>query len=1316
MNALTDILSHQVVYKLGWTLLHLLWEAGVVALLLATVLRLLRKSSANLRYVVACSALAVVVILPVVTIRLVPAPPSYALLEAESASLLPPMAEAMKIVPVNLEAVEPFPAIGLKQRVVNLLEPTLPYIVAGWVLGVFTLSLWHFGGWTHLQRLRRRLTKQADASLLAKLGALVEKLGITRPVRLLESALVQIPTVVGWLRPVILLPATALSGLTSEQIEALLAHELAHIRRGDYLINMLQTVVEILGFYHPAVWWISNKIRLERENCCDDLAVNVCGDKMRYARALAEMERIRSSQPEFALAANGGNLFTRICRLIGKGSAPKPRFNWAAALIAAILILALAIPTTLAISRRRSSGTDDNIAASRAPDANNIPPAPPVLVTDANETRVQTLFEFKIFQVAKDSKLIKDADNGNVFVRCDKAFADELETLSKESKDAKVLTAPRVITLEGEEAVMFVGNDMPYTAGYTEQPGKGHKPIMKTVHGGYKIRVKAEFVDNTNVRTDFIFTQTDPTFTTHKVARGQEIQIPLVKTTECSAVVTTGDGATIFIGGLQDAEKPNQTIIIQLTPHIIRAGQTTPADDLPLNKGTKEEISFTVAPQVVTSIRVDTLDAQAFPSSRPEPVRVVEELIAMVKGQAPHSFELLNTQVAVAEQLKDLRTVLAEQPVEIESVLADDKEALVTTTTIKDDRNRDGQLLFHLTKQQDKWLIDDIDFETPDTLEEELARFQKRSEASKSSRRRPEPARVVEELIAMVKGQAPHSFELLNTQVAVAKLKDLRTVLAEQPVEIKPVLADDKEALVTSTTVKDDRNREGQLLFHLTKQQNKWIIDDIDFETPDTLKEELDQFEARRGVGIRYKLVQSSTDLTSGKDALAWELALARDQELDSKREVARYEVQLSRFAKAETAPGSVGRTGVADKETERIKKDIADARFEAVSLSEEVARLEEMLKQPGEPSAATVAVPLASQLSEAVRAEAAARKEIADVESLLLNAKDWLKKGPDSPKAQYEVEFAKEELAIAKTRQTLWADQVDRLRARLNPDEDRNPPRPHPGEEQAAESASATSPETSVSRTFILRHMLASEMADDLRQILLGRFGMEARPAPDNMELTVTAPPDVLNRVSTFVAVADWPNRIARAANLYYPREGVELASRSFFYACSIEDTEGVALMLSPGLLAELNGTSLTAHGVLGEEKDAELVRQLRGNWPGKEAAVQKVIQAWNRFPLRRLRAEPGVAIGFGLRYFATAAFEGAPEERTQLSFIPDRTGGKNGPLMIDTLPPWLPASPEREPTRTKPTPGTVLPTTDSNSISSVFLDNAAPSGASIV
>src|SRR4030042_946381 len=105
---------------------------------------------------------------------------------------------------------------------------------------------------------------------------------------------------------------------------------------------MPQTGVQILGFYHPAVWWLSHKIRDERENCCDDLAVTVCRDRVSYARALAQMESIRSSGPELALAANAGNLFARIRRLIGKGTRPNRRLSWAAVLLCAALVIALA--------------------------------------------------------------------------------------------------------------------------------------------------------------------------------------------------------------------------------------------------------------------------------------------------------------------------------------------------------------------------------------------------------------------------------------------------------------------------------------------------------------------------------------------------------------------------------------------------------------------------------------------------------------------------------------------------------------------------------------------------------------------------------------------------------------------------------------------------------------------------------------------------------------------------------------------------------------------------------------------------------------
>jgi GWxTD domain-containing protein len=152
-------------------------------------------------------------------------------------------------------------------------------------------------------------------------------------VRLLESGLAEVPSVIGHFRPLILMPIGVLAGLLPTQIESILLHELAHIQRHDYLINTLQRYVEGLLFYHPAVWWISAVIRTEREHCCDDLAVSISGDPHEYAIALAALEQ--NHFPTAALAATGGNLVKRIHRLLY----PKTRGAWAPFLAVMILVL-----------------------------------------------------------------------------------------------------------------------------------------------------------------------------------------------------------------------------------------------------------------------------------------------------------------------------------------------------------------------------------------------------------------------------------------------------------------------------------------------------------------------------------------------------------------------------------------------------------------------------------------------------------------------------------------------------------------------------------------------------------------------------------------------------------------------------------------------------------------------------------------------------------------------------------------------------------------------------------------------------------------
>jgi beta-lactamase regulating signal transducer with metallopeptidase domain len=190
-------------------------------------------------------------------------------------------------------------------------------------------------------------------------------MALERVVQVFESTAIAVPMMVGWLKPVVLLPAAALSGLTSDQIEALLAHELAHVRRHDYLVNLLQAAVETLLFYHPAVWWVSRHVRQEREHCCDDLAIAVCGDRAAYAAALADLAAMTT--PRFALAASDGSLLARVKRILGppadRHSAP---VGWTPALLVALLGAAL-VPLLAHGERNAALATDTSAVGVQTP-------------------------------------------------------------------------------------------------------------------------------------------------------------------------------------------------------------------------------------------------------------------------------------------------------------------------------------------------------------------------------------------------------------------------------------------------------------------------------------------------------------------------------------------------------------------------------------------------------------------------------------------------------------------------------------------------------------------------------------------------------------------------------------------------------------------------------------------------------------------------------------------------------------------------------------------------------------------------------------
>ena len=209
-----------------------------------------------------------------------------------------------------------------------------------WLVGVVALSLRLVTGWYLAGRLRQRGTRPVSVLWRRRVHGLASRLRVTRPVRVVESTVVRVPAVIGWFRPVLLLPASAIAGLTTVQLEAIVVHELAHIRRHDYLVNGLQAVIETVLFYHPAVWWLSGRIREEREHCCDDVAVAVCGDPVAYSRALADLDQLCPDAGALVVAANGGSLVRRIQRLI---STPLPPSRGVlAALVFCGLVIAVA--------------------------------------------------------------------------------------------------------------------------------------------------------------------------------------------------------------------------------------------------------------------------------------------------------------------------------------------------------------------------------------------------------------------------------------------------------------------------------------------------------------------------------------------------------------------------------------------------------------------------------------------------------------------------------------------------------------------------------------------------------------------------------------------------------------------------------------------------------------------------------------------------------------------------------------------------------------------------------------------------------------
>lgn len=327
MNFILNLFPIEVLQAIGWTLLHSLWQAVLLALLLATVLTFWKKKASNIRYAATVSTLIVLIITVLATFII-----SYE--PAMETSALSLLASNDGI----LENQTWLTWLG------DYFQHNMPMLVLLWFSGVAVLSFRFLGEIAYTYHLKNYQVQLAPSFWQKQTKAIAQKIGLKQSIVLKETFRVNTPMVVGIFKPIILMPIGLISGLSNEQVESILAHELAHIRRHDFLINLFQSFIEVLLFFNPAVWWISACVRAERENCCDDLAIQITGDATIYIKTLAQLEEMRTTVGQTTIAFSGqGSVLQRIRRIIyQKSSTPVlSKGFWSACVMMICLFLAV---------------------------------------------------------------------------------------------------------------------------------------------------------------------------------------------------------------------------------------------------------------------------------------------------------------------------------------------------------------------------------------------------------------------------------------------------------------------------------------------------------------------------------------------------------------------------------------------------------------------------------------------------------------------------------------------------------------------------------------------------------------------------------------------------------------------------------------------------------------------------------------------------------------------------------------------------------------------------------------------------------------
>ena len=423
-----SLVDSQLIELIGWVLLNSLWQVLLVAVIFRVSMIC---KSAQARYWWGVSCLALIACLPIATLCFV------SQLETEVAALptikeavaletnsdagliqkprvqapvpgpsnnnetnntppatisgdrLPaepnPLADRPSVDSASAPNIETAAVPSAQMSLINWIRRWSPLLVLGWLAGVIVLSFRPIMGWRFARKLHSTGLSPAPKQITELTCRLATQLKVHRSVQVMQSALAQVPMVVGYFKPVILVPASALTNLTVTELESILRHELAHVRRHDALVNFLQTILETVLFFHPCVWWISNRVRIERENCCDDLAASNPAQAISLAKALLRLEESRNQQVG-ALAASDGDLKSRVYRLTGFGSPRSSRRN-RTGVVAALTTFALVAVIASSFLATRITNSPESL-----------PMSEPVKTEDESAAKRIELVEFKTLE------------------------------------------------------------------------------------------------------------------------------------------------------------------------------------------------------------------------------------------------------------------------------------------------------------------------------------------------------------------------------------------------------------------------------------------------------------------------------------------------------------------------------------------------------------------------------------------------------------------------------------------------------------------------------------------------------------------------------------------------------------------------------------------------------------------------------------------------------------------------------------------------------------------------------------------------------